>query len=128
MNIPAELKYSKDHEWVKVEGDRVTIGITDFAQESLGDIVFVELPSVGDTVEAEETFGVVESVKTASDLYAPVSGEVVEVNDEPVDSPEAVNQDPYGKGWMIVLEISDPSQLDNLMSADEYKAMVEEGN
>lgn len=128
MNIPSELRYSKEHEWVKIDGNRAVIGITDFAQESLGDIVFVELPAVGDKVEVDDTFGVVESVKTASDLYSPVSGEVVEVNDEPVDSPETVNQDPYGKGWMIVLEMADPSQLDNLMSAEQYQAMVEEGN
>ncbi|SHE56859.1 glycine cleavage system protein GcvH [Desulforamulus putei] len=126
MNVPVELKYSREHEWVRVEGNRAIIGITDFAQESMGDIVFVELPSVGDTVEAEEPFGVVESVKTASDLYAPVSGEVVEVNNEPVDAPEVINQDPYGKGWMIVVEMSDPSQLENLLSAEQYKAMVEE--
>ncbi|AEF95117.1 Glycine cleavage system H protein [Desulfotomaculum nigrificans CO-1-SRB] len=128
MKVPADLKYSKEHEWVKVDGNRAIVGITDFAQESLGDIVFVELPSVGDTVEVDDTFGVVESVKTASDLYVPVSGEVVEVNNEVIDSPELVNQDPYGKGWMMVVEMSDPSQLDNLMSAEEYKAMVEEGN
>ncbi len=127
MNIPSELRYSKEHEWVKVDGNRAVIGITDFAQESLGDIVFVELPAVGDKVEVDDTFGVVESVKTASDLYSPVSGEVVEVNGEPVDSPETVNQDPYGKGWMIVLEMADPSQLDNLMNAEQYQAMVEEG-
>ncbi|MEW6064439.1 glycine cleavage system protein H [Desulforamulus profundi] len=126
MNVPAELKYSKEHEWVRVEGNRATIGITDFAQESLGDIVFVELPSVGDTLEAEEPFGVVESVKTASDLYAPVSGKVVEVNDGPVDAPEIINQDPYEKGWLVVVEMSDPSQLNELMSAEQYKAMVEE--
>lgn len=128
MNIPAELKYSKDHEWVRVEGNRAVIGITDFAQDSMGDIVFVELPSEGDTVESEDTFGVIESVKTASDMYSPVSGKVVEVNSEPVDSPEIVNQDPYGKGWLIVVEMSDPSQLEQLMSAKEYQAMVEEGN
>ncbi|AEG61488.1 glycine cleavage system protein GcvH [Desulforamulus ruminis] len=128
MNIPAELKYSKEHEWVKVEGNRATIGITDFAQESLGDIVFVELPAVGDELEREETFGVVESVKTASDLYSPVSGKVVEINEEPVDSPEVVNQDPYGKGWMIVIEMTEPAQLDDLMTSEQYKAMVEEGN
>ncbi|MCL4440450.1 MAG: glycine cleavage system protein GcvH [Firmicutes bacterium] len=126
MNVPAELKYSKEHEWVRVEGNRATIGITDFAQESLGDIVFVELPSVGDTLEAEEPFGVVESVKTASDLYAPVSGKVVEVNDGQVDTPEIINQDPYEKGWLVVVEMSDPSQLNELMSAEQYKAMVEE--
>lgn len=127
MNVPAELKYTKEHEWVKVEGNRAIVGITDFAQDSLGDIVFVELPSVGDTVETDDTFGVVESVKTASDLYVPVSGEVVEVNDAIVDSPELVNQDPYGKAWMMVVEMSDLSQLDNLLGAEEYKAMVEEG-
>ena len=128
MNIPAELKYSKEHEWIKVEGNRAVIGITDFAQESLGDIVFVELPAVGDELEREETFGVVESVKTASDLYSPVSGKVVEINEEPVDSPEVVNQDPYGKGWMIVIEMTEPAQLDDLMTSEQYKAMVEEGN
>lgn len=126
MNVPVELKYSKEHEWVRVEGNRATIGITDFAQQCLGDIVFVELPAPGDTLEAEEPFGVVESVKTASDLYAPVSGKVVEVNDAPVDSPEIINQDAFGKGWLIVVELSDPSQLNELLSAEDYKAMVEE--
>lgn len=126
MNAPVNLKYTKEHEWVRVEGNRAVVGITDFAQESLGDIVFVELPSVGDTLEAEETFGVVESVKTASDLYAPISGTVVEVNDAPLDSPEVVNQDPYGKGWMLVVELADPSQLDALLSAEAYQALVDE--
>ncbi|MEW6697179.1 MAG: glycine cleavage system protein GcvH [Bacillota bacterium] len=126
MNVPVELKYSKEHEWVRVEGNRATIGITDFAQQALGDIVFVELPAPGDTLEAEEPFGVVESVKTASDLYAPVSGKVVEVNDAPVDSPEIINQDAFGKGWLIVVELSEPSQLNDLLSAEDYKAMVEE--
>lgn len=126
MNVPVELKYSKEHEWVRVEGNRATIGITDFAQECLGDIVFVELPSLGDTLEAEEPFGVVESVKTASDLYAPVSGKVVEVNDAPVDSPEVINQDAFGRGWLVVVELSDPSQLNDLLSAEDYKAMVQE--
>lgn len=128
MNIPADLKYSKDHEWVRVEGNKVVIGITEFAQESLGDIVFVELPSLGDEVQVEETFGVVESVKTASDLYCPISGVVMEINDELVDSPEIVNQDPYGKGWLIMVKMSEPSQLDWLLSAEEYKKLVEEGN
>ncbi|GAB6158927.1 glycine cleavage system protein GcvH [Desulfotomaculum varum] len=126
MKVPVELKYSREHEWVRVDGNRVTVGITDFAQESMGDIVFVELPAVGDTVVAEEPFGVVESVKTASDLYAPVSGQVVEVNNQPLDEPAVINQEPYGRGWLIVVEMSDPTQLENLLSAEEYQAMVEE--
>ncbi len=126
MKLEADLKYSKEHEWIRVEGNRVVIGITDFAQDSLGDIVFVELPSVGESLEVEDTFGVVESVKTASDLYAPVSGKVVEVNEALADSPELVNREPYGQGWMIVVEISDVSQLDNLMDAEQYQKMVEE--
>ncbi|MGI6127673.1 MAG: glycine cleavage system protein GcvH [Planifilum sp.] len=127
MNLPNELKYSEEHEWVKSEGDnRVRIGITDFAQSELGDIVFVELPEVGDEVTAGEPFGSVESVKTVSELYAPVSGKVVEVNEELGDSPENVNTSPYGDGWMIVVEMSDPSQLDQLLTADQYKATVSE--
>ena len=126
MKLEADLKYSKEHEWIRVEGSRVVIGITDFAQDSLGDIVFVELPSVGESLEVEDTFGVVESVKTASDLYAPVGGKVVEVNEALADSPELVNREPYGQGWMIVVEISDVSQLDNLMDAEQYQKMVEE--
>ena len=125
MNLPAGLKYTKEHEWVRVEGNRAIIGITDFAQDSLGDIVFVEVPGVGESVEAEETFGVVESVKTASDLYSPISGQVVEVNEELADSPETVNQDPYGKGWMRVVEMSDPSQLEELLSAEQYQELIE---
>ena len=125
MNLPAGLKYTKEHEWVRVEGNRAIIGITDFAQDSLGDIVFVEVPGVGESVEAEETFGVVESVKTASDLYSPISGQVVEVNEELADSPETVNQDPYGKGWMMVVEMSDPSQLEELLSAEQYQELIE---
>ncbi|SHK09312.1 glycine cleavage system protein GcvH [Desulforamulus aeronauticus] len=126
MKLQADLKYSKEHEWIRVEGSRAVIGITDFAQDSLGDIVFVELPSVGESLEVEDTFGVVESVKTASDLYAPVSGKVVEVNEALADSPELVNREPYGQGWMIVVEISDVSQLENLMDAEQYQKMVEE--
>lgn len=126
MKFAADLKYSKEHEWVRVEGNKAVIGITDFAQDSLGDIVFVELPSVGENLEAEDTFGVVESVKTASDLYAPISGKVVEVNEALADAPEVVNQEPYGQGWMIVVEISDASQLANLMDAEQYQKMVEE--
>jgi glycine cleavage system H protein len=127
MNTPAELKYSEEHEWVKDEGERVRIGITDFAQSELGDIVFVELPEVGDEVTADEPFGSVESVKTVSELYAPVSGKVVEVNEELEDNPEFVNESPYEKAWMIVVELSDRSELDNLMSADEYEKMTSEG-
>lgn len=120
MNVPAELKYSEEHEWVRVDGNRATIGITDFAQSELGDIVFVELPEVGDTVEFGEPFGSVESVKTVSELYAPVSGKVVEVNSALADAPEKVNESPYGDGWMIVVEPSDPSELDRLWTADKY--------
>lgn len=122
MNLPNELKYSEEHEWVKSEGDnRVRIGITDFAQSELGDIVFVELPEVGDEVTAGEPFGSVESVKTVSELYAPVSGKVVEINKELENSPENVNESPYESGWMIVVEMSDPSELDKLWDAAKYK-------
>ncbi|HLS20809.1 MAG TPA: glycine cleavage system protein GcvH [Bacillota bacterium] len=126
MNLPEELKYSKEHEWVRQEGNKVYIGITDFAQSELGDIVFVELPEEGDEVEADESFGSVESVKTVSELYSPVTGTVVEVNEELEDSPEYVNDSPYEDAWMIVVELSDESELDNLLTADEYKAFVEE--
>lgn len=126
MNVAADLKYTKDHEWVRVEGKRAVVGITDFAQDSLGDIVFVELPGEGESVEAEETFGVVESVKTASDLFAPVSGKVVEINEALADAPETVNQDPYGKGWMMVVEISDFSQLEGLLSGAQYQELIKE--
>lgn len=122
MNAPAELKYSDEHEWVKVEGNRITIGITDFAQSELGDIVFVELPEVGDDVAYGEPFGSVESVKTVSELYAPVTGKVIEVNATLADAPEKVNEAPYGDGWMIVVEISDTEQLDQLWTAEKYAA------
>ena len=118
--------YTKEHEWVRVEGDTATVGITDFAQSELGDIVFVELPEVGDEVTAGEPFGSVESVKTVSELYAPVSGKVVEVNDALGDSPENVNTSPYGDGWMIVVEMSDPSQVDQLLTAEQYKETISE--
>lgn len=125
MNLPKELKYSEEHEWVKQEGDnRVRIGITDFAQDELGDIVFVELPEAGEELEANSPFGSVESVKTVSELYSPVTGKVVEVNKDLDDSPEKVNESPYGDGWMIVVEVSDTSDLDKLMDADKYEAMV----
>ncbi len=124
MNIPSDLKYTKDHEWVKIEGDTATIGITDFAQSELGDIVYVEVETVDETLDAEEIFGTVEAVKTVSDLYLPLSGEIIEFNESLEDEPEMVNSDPYGAGWMIKLKFSDASQVDNLLSADDYKALV----
>ena len=124
MNIPQDLKYTKDHEWVRVEGDTVVIGVTDFAQKELGDIVYVDVDTEGDTVEIEEVFGSVEAVKTVSDLFMPVTGEVIAFNEALEDAPELVNNDPYGDGWMIKVAISDASELDNLMSADDYKDLV----
>lgn len=124
MNLPKELKYSEEHEWVRVDGNKVYIGITDFAQSELGDIVFVELPEVGDEVEQDQSFGSVESVKTVSELYSPVSGKVLEVNSELEDSPELVNSSPYDKAWMLVVEMSDTSELDKLMSAEQYEEMI----
>lgn len=126
MAVPSELKYSKEHEWVKVEGNTVTIGITEYAQGELGDIVFVELPEVDDEINEGDTFGSVESVKTVSELYAPVSGKVVESNEELEDSPEFVNESPYEKAWMVKVELSDESQLDDLLSIDQYKEMIGE--
>ena len=126
MAVPSELKYSKEHEWVKVEGNTVTIGITEYAQGELGDIVFVELPEVDDEINEGDTFGSVESVKTVSELYAPVSGKIVETNEELEDSPEFVNESPYEKAWMVKVELSDESQLDELLSADQYSEMIGE--
>jgi glycine cleavage system H protein len=126
MNTPKELRYSEEHEWVKVEGEKVRIGITDFAQSELGDIVFVELPEVGDEIKADEPFGSVESVKTVSELYAPISGKVVEINEDLDDSPEFVNESPYEKAWMIVIEPSSASDVDNLMTAEQYEEMTNE--
>ena len=126
MNFPAELKYTKDHEWVKVDGDVATIGITDFAQKELGDIVYVDIATIGETLDAEVVFGTVEAVKTVSDLFMPVKGEVLELNAEIEAQPELVNSDPYGKGWMIKVKISDASQLAGLLSADAYKAIIGE--
>ncbi|MGP4073175.1 glycine cleavage system protein GcvH [Piscibacillus sp. B03] len=125
MSLPKEYRYSKEHEWVKVEGDKVRIGITEFAQDELGDIVFVELPEVGDELELDEPFGSVESVKTVSELYAPVSGKIVEINEELEDSPELVNESPFEKAWMVVVELSDESQLEDLMDADAYQEMTD---
>lgn len=126
MEFPKDLKYTKEHEWVKVEGNIATVGITDYAQDSLGDVVYVELPQEGATVTKHEPFGVVESVKAVSDLYSPLSGSVTEVNDAIVDSPEAINEDPYGDAWMIKVEISSDSDLGDLLSADEYQKFIEE--
>src|SRR5438874_9449803 len=120
MNVPEELKYTKEHEWVRVDGDRLTVGITDFAQDALGDVVYVDIPEVGTEVRAGEPFGEVESTKSVSDIYSPVSGSVVERNAALVEAPESVNDDPYGEGWMIVIELSDPSQWDSLMDATGY--------
>lgn len=124
MNIPAELKYTKEHEWVRIEGDTVTIGITDFAQGELGDIVYVEIETTGETLDREEVFGSVEAVKTVSDLFMPVSGEIIQFNNGLESNPEAVNSDPYGEGWMIKVKISDSSELDALLDAAAYKALV----
>ncbi|HEY4912273.1 MAG TPA: glycine cleavage system protein GcvH [Methylomirabilota bacterium] len=125
-NVPADLRYTKEHEWAKLEGDKARVGITAFAQEQLGDVVFVELPKVGTKVTAMKTFGVVESVKAVSDLYAPLSGEVVEINAELPKKPEIVNADPYGKGWMIVIKLTDIKEGDGLMSAADYEKLVAE--
>ena len=126
MAVPSEFKYSKEHEWVKVEGNTATIGITEYAQGELGDIVFVELPDVDDEINEGDTIGSVESVKTVSELYAPVSGKIVETNDELEDSPEFVNESPYEKAWMVKVELNDESQLDELLSAEQYSEMIGE--
>ena len=125
MSLPKDLKYSEDHEWIKVDGNTATIGITDFAQSELGDIVFVELPEEGDDISTGDSFGSVESVKTVSELYAPVSGKVVAVNEELEDSPELVNENPYEGAWMLKVEISDAGELDNLLDAAAYQAVIE---
>ena len=124
MNIPAELKYTKEHEWVRIEGDEAVIGITDFAQSELGDIVFIEVETEGESIESEEIFGSVEAVKTVSDLFMPLSGEVISFNSELEDAPEVVNSDPYGEGWMIRVKISDASEVDALLSAEQYKDLI----
>lgn len=125
MNIPSDLSYSKDHEWVKIEGEIATIGITDFAQRELGDIVYVEIETVGDSLAAEEVFGTVEAVKTVSDLFMPLSGEILEFNTALEDTPEAVNEDPYELGWMIKIKMNDPTQLNQLLNSDSYKQLIE---
>jgi len=124
MNIPAELKYTKDHEWVSVEGDIATVGVTHFAQSELGDIVYVDVDTVGDVVEKDEVFGSVEAVKTVSDLFMPISGEVSEFNNALEDEPEKVNKDPYGEGWMVKVIVDNPSDVESLMNAEAYAALV----
>ena len=124
MNIPPELKYTKDHEWVKIDGEIATIGITDFAQQELGDIVYIEIESIGETLDAEEVFGTVEAVKTVSDLFMPLSGEVLEFNAALEDTPESVNDDPYKSGWMIKVKIVDPSQISDLLDFDTYQQLI----
>ena len=125
--VPTELRYTKDHEWVRVEGDEATIGITQYAADQLGDIVFVELPATGTALDQFATFGVVESVKAVSDLFAPVGGDVTGANDELTGSPELVNSDPYGAGWMLRVRVADPAQLDELLAPDAYDALIAEG-
>lgn len=124
MNIPANLKYTKDHEWVSLEGDIATVGITDFAQKELGDIVYVEVETLDQTLAKDEVFGTVEAVKTVSDLFLPLSGEIIEFNEELETTPEAVNTDAYGKGWMVKVKISDMSEVESLLSADAYKELI----
>jgi len=124
MNVPADLKYTKDHEWIKVDGDMATIGVTDFAQSELGDIVYVEVETEGETLDKEEVFGSIEAVKTVSDLFMPVSGEVTAFNEELESNPEVVNSDPYGEGWMVKVKLSDTDDLNDLLSADEYKELI----
>ena len=124
MNIPVELKYTKDHEWVKIEGDVAIVGITDFAQGELGDIVYVEVETLDETLDREEVFGTVEAVKTVSDLFLPLSGEIIEFNESLEDEPEKVNSDPYGEGWMIKIKMSNPEEAEELLSDGDYKALI----
>ncbi|MCF8319656.1 MAG: glycine cleavage system protein GcvH [Flavobacterium sp.] len=124
MNIPSNLKYTKDHEWVSIDGEIATVGITDFAQKELGDIVYVEVETLDQTLAKDEVFGTVEAVKTVSDLFLPLSGEIVEFNDDLESSPDTVNGDPYGKGWMVKVKFSDASEMEDLLSSDDYKALI----
>jgi glycine cleavage system H protein len=124
MNIPANLKYTKDHEWVSIDGDVATVGITDFAQKELGDIVYVEVETLDQTLEKDEVFGTVEAVKTVSDLFLPLSGEIIEFNDDLESNPENVNSDPYGAGWMVKVKISNPSEVEELLSSDAYTSLI----
>ena len=124
MNIPTNLKYTKDHEWIRLEGDNAYIGITDYAQHELGDIVFVDVDTLDETLEAEETFGTIEAVKTSSEMFMPVGGKVVEFNEALADAPEKVNSDPYGEGWIIKVEVTNAAEMDNLLDAEGYKALI----
>ena len=124
MKVPAELKYTKDHEWISIDGDIATVGITEFAQKELGDIVYVEVETLDQTLEQDEVFGTVEAVKTVSDLFLPLAGEIVEFNDALESAPETVNADPYGKGWMIKVKVNNPADYDNLLSSDAYKELI----
>ena len=126
MNIPNELKYTKDHEWISIDGEIATVGITDFAQRELGDIVYVEVETVGEALDADAVFGTVEAVKTVSDLFLPVSGEIIEFNESLEDTPEDVNSNPYSKGWMIKLKVNDPDDLNNLLDSNQYKDLIGE--
>ena len=126
MNIPDKLKYTNDHEWVKIDGEIATVGITDFAQRELGDIVYVEVETVGETLDADEVFGTVEAVKTVSDLFLPVSGEIIEFNEDLEDTPEDVNAEPYSKGWMIKMKISNPDDLNQLLDSNQYRELIGE--
>jgi len=124
MNVPANLKYTKDHEWIKVEGNNAVIGVTEFAQSQLGDVVFIEIETQGETLDKEEVFGTIEAVKTVSDMFMPVGGEILEVNPKLSESPDVVNKDPYGDGWMIKIKISDAAQLNELLSPEQYKELI----
>ena len=124
MNIPAELKYSKDHEWIRLEGETAYVGITDFAQHELGDIVFVDIDTVDETLEGEETFGTIVAVKTSSELLMPVAGTVIDFNEALADAPETVNNDPYGEGWIIKVQVANPAELDGLLDAEAYKELI----
>lgn len=124
MNIPTNLKYTKDHEWIRLEGDNAYIGITDYAQHELGDIVFVDVDTLDETLEAEETFGTIEAVKTSSEMFMPVGGKVIEFNEELADAPEKVNSDPYGEGWIIKVEVTNAAEMDNLLDAEGYKTLI----
>lgn len=125
MNIPENLKFTKDHEWIKVEGDEAYIGITDYAQNELGDIVFVEVETEGETLDKEEAFGTIEAVKTVSDMFMPVGGEILQFNEELEDSPEIINTDPYGKGWIVKIKLTNQDELDELLSSTQYKELIE---
>lgn len=124
MNIPAEFKYTKDHEWIQIDGDIATVGITSFAQGELGDIVYVDVDTLDETIDKDEVFGTVEAVKTVSDLFMPLTGEIIEFNEDLEDNPENVNSDPYGAGWMIKIKLSDSTQIDSLLDADAYKELI----